>query len=62
MIRHERMRISINGNVGIGVTIPGFCLEIGAGTVSTGSLSQRWFNVGTALTLSTKSIVNVSLK
>jgi hypothetical protein len=59
----ERMRISANGNVGIDVTNPGFLLEIGTGTGSTGNVSQRYmFYSSTTMVLATVTTSNVSLK
>jgi hypothetical protein len=50
------------GFVGIGAANPGFRLEIGAGTGSTGSVSRRYFDIGNALTNTTGTTANVSLK
>jgi len=58
----ERMCIASNGNVGIGTNAPDFRLEIGAGTGSTGSVSRRYFDIGNALTNTTGTTANVSLK
>jgi hypothetical protein len=58
----DALVINQNRNIGIGITNSGFLLEIGAMTGSTGSISQRWFNLATALTLSTITYSDVSLK
>jgi hypothetical protein len=53
---------NVTGRMGIGVSNPEFCLEIGAGGGTTSNISQRFFNVETALTLTTTTNVSVSVK
>jgi hypothetical protein len=57
----ERMRITGTGNVGIGLN-PGFLLEIKSGTGTTGSLTNTYFKVSTALTTWTTAVADVCAK
>jgi hypothetical protein len=58
----EKMRLTFVGRLGINTTVPGFLLEIGTTGGTTGSISQRYFNGSTALTLGTTTFSNVSMK
>jgi hypothetical protein len=56
------MRLTTLGRLGIGSIAPNFLVEVGTGTGSTGSISQRYFNSVTALTLTTITFADVSMK
>ena len=63
LVINQSSNITVYGNVGVGLNLnPGFLLEIGAGAGTTGSLTNTYFKVSTALTTWTTAVADVCAK
>jgi hypothetical protein len=63
LVINQSSNITVYGNVGVGLNLnPGFLLEIGAGTGTTGSITNTYFKVSTALTTWTTAVADVCAK
>jgi hypothetical protein len=63
LVINQSSNITVYGNVGVGLNLnPGFLLEIGAGAGTTGSQTNTYFKVSTALTTWTTAVADVCAK
>jgi len=63
LVINQSSNITVYGNVGVGLNLnPGFLLEIGAGAGTTGSLTNTYFKVSTALTTWTTAVADICSK